>query len=181
MSIDAIFTGRWLPFTKLLLLAEQEILRVDREKKKRPVYRAIHFNCHDFAISFAALLVDQPVPISQLRDLSWYSEHAKYRFCRLHAHYSPRVIGLSLCLSVVFFLAESVGVGIPRIVGIYMAFLAAVLVVCHVLWEASKRTAERARFHWRSVLQKRFPLLDVVCVNLAQYGNGWASMDGAEK
>lgn len=161
----------------LTLPTVQEILRLDQEKEERPIYRVIHFNCHDFAINFASLLVDRP-PVSQLRDLSWYSEHAKDRFCRTHAHYSPRIIGLVLCLSVIQLLAVSLGVGIPGRAGICMGFMATILVVCHVLWVTSKQTTERDRFHWRRVLEERFPLLATVCIDLGKPDDIWDCIGG---
>ncbi|KAB8230881.1 hypothetical protein ETB97_003242 [Aspergillus alliaceus] len=137
----------------------QELHRVDQVPDVLPRYRTVFWNCHDYAVHFAILAVDQFPPKPALVELSVTIENSKSAFCRKHEECVIGMMLLALCVGSCSCIFDLFGYTWAHRF-ILLALLSTTLCnIYYTLWRFQQIEALEKREAWLRVLEERFPRL----------------------
>ncbi|KAF7593191.1 hypothetical protein BBP40_011821 [Aspergillus hancockii] len=140
----------------------QELHRVDKTPETLPRYRTVFWNCHDYAVYFAALICDQYPPTAVLRELAVIVEESKFIFCRAHAKHIARMQLFSFGIGTVSSLLNLLGFRLARAFVLLALILTTLCNIYHVVWKTWQIQAFQERETWLHILEQRYPKLSAV-------------------
>jgi hypothetical protein len=140
----------------------QELHRVDRAPEILPRYRTVFWNCHDYAVYFAILVVEQHPPSPALRELAAIVEDSKFIFCREHEEHIARVLLFSLWIGTVTSLLYLFDFSMARVFSALALLSITLCSLYHFVWKTQQMQALQERDAWLHILERRFPKLSAL-------------------
>ena len=132
---------------------------MDRSTDALPRYRTVFWNCHDYAVNLAILIMDYFPPSPALVKLYRMVEDSKSAFCRKHEQYVLAMILVALCIGSFSCVLDLLGYTSARIF-ILLALLSTTLCgAYYIIWRLQQVEALQMREAWIQILAQRFPRL----------------------
>ncbi|KAB8263031.1 hypothetical protein BDV32DRAFT_146822 [Aspergillus pseudonomiae] len=144
---------------KTRMCLSQELLRVDRSTDALPRYSAIFWNCHDYAVNLAIIIVENFPPPSALMKLSSMVEDSKSPFCRKLEEFVVTLMLIILCVGALFCVFDLLGYTSARIVILFALLSATFWDACYIIFRFQQVEALQLREAWIHILEQRFSRL----------------------
>ncbi|KAB8207519.1 hypothetical protein BDV34DRAFT_191842 [Aspergillus parasiticus] len=137
----------------------QELHRVDRSTDALPRYRTVFWNCHDYTVNLAILIMDDFPPPPVVVKLSRMVEESKSAFCRKHEECALAMMNVALCIGAFLCVFDLLGYTLAHIFILFALLSTAICDVYYTIWRFQQVEALQMREAWIHTLEQRFSRL----------------------
>ncbi|KAE8313998.1 hypothetical protein BDV41DRAFT_576127 [Aspergillus transmontanensis] len=159
--------GRKIPKPELKIIralefigkTTQELHRVDRSTDALPRYRTVFWNCHDYTVNLAILIMDDFPPPPVVVKLSRMVEESKSAFCRKHEECALAMMNVALCIGAFLCVFDLLGYTLAHIFILFALLSTAICDVYYTIWRFQQIEALQMREAWIHTLEQQFSRL----------------------